>query len=351
MTPAAAYFNRVSTRVGRTWDKSRDGLRRFIRKARPDRDLNLRSMVSREPPAVTWFRRRVLGRKPVLYHFEVHIADHCNLNCKGCSHFSNIAKPRLADLHEFETDMKAMARLFSAIRQIVLLGGEALLHPQVADFVRTARRIFPRTRLYLMTNGLLVTRQNEEFWAALHETRTILYCNVYPIKLPVQEINRLARRHAVRIKWIDACEQFFKVPIDPEGGHDARSSFSRCHGRNNCPIVRNGRLYPCAYVAFADVFQESFKVRELEPGASDSIDIRNGHDPDKVLEFLLNPVPWCSHCDMDSLEFFRWGRSTRTIDEWIKTPLALPVLAWLMNPVLQVLQELATFSDAAARLV
>ena len=38
-------------------------------------------------------------------------------------------------------------------------------------------------------------------------------------------------------------------------------SFYGCQGFNNCPIVRDGRLYPCAYAAFADVFREHASLR------------------------------------------------------------------------------------------
>ncbi len=296
--------------------------------AAPAHPLNIRSMVSREPRVVRWFRRRILCRNPVLYHFEVHITDHCNLNCKGCSHFSNLCEPSFADLGEFEADMKRMAGLFSAVRQIYLLGGEPLLHLRVSEFARVARRIFPKTRIVLMTNGTLVTRQKEEFWSALREARVILLCDSYPIGLPVQEINRLGREQGVKIEWTVQRGKFFKVPLNPRGEHDAHSSFTRCHGRNNCPLLKNGRLYPCGYIAFADVFRKHFNIREFEPTHSDSISI--DEPPELIMEFLLNPVPWCSHCDMDSLEFYTWGRSKRTMDEWIKTTLDLSSLVFLV---------------------
>ena len=102
----------------------RQDIRRWVRRvarARPARDASstrVRDAIMRRfyrrsawspasRAAVVWFRRAVLRRKPVLYHFEVHITDHCNLNCKGCAHFSNLCKPTFADLDEFEADMSA----------------------------------------------------------------------------------------------------------------------------------------------------------------------------------------------------------------------------------------------------
>lgn len=290
-------------------------LRRAVRRHYA-RDI---SMVSRDPALVTWFRRVVLRRKPVLFHFEIHITDHCNLNCKGCAHFSNLCPPTFADLGEFEADMRGMARLFSGVRQIYLLGGEPLLHPQVAGFVRSARAIFPDTRISLMTNGVLVTRMNEEFWTALAQTGVILLCDSYPINLPVAEIDRLGQEHGVTVEWTIPRKEFFKIPIDPAGGHDAAESFAACQGFNNCPIVRDGRLYPCAYAAFADVFADRFGLEGIDATSADSISVRDETDGNAVMDFLLQPIPWCAHCDMASREFYEWGRSSRSLDEWTAT--------------------------------
>lgn len=276
------------------------------------------SMVERDSRLIVWFRHAILRRKPVLYHFEVHITDHCNLNCKGCAHFSNLCKPTFADLDEFKADMRRMANLFSAVHQIYVMGGEPLLHPQVAEFIRAAREPFPNTRIYLMTNGTLVMKMAEEFWRALAETRVILLCDSYPIDLPVDEINAMGVKHGVEVEWTVAREEFFKIPIDPAGGHDMLSSFQRCQGFNNCPIIRDGRLYPCAYAAFGDVFGGYFGLEGLGAGPKDSISIRDDADPEAVIEFLRHPVPWCAHCDMDSREFYTWGRSSRKLDEWTK---------------------------------
>jgi MoaA/NifB/PqqE/SkfB family radical SAM enzyme len=282
------------------------------------------SMVSREPLPFVWFRRVVLRRKPVLFHFEVHITDHCNLNCKGCAHFSNLCAPTFADLAEFESDMHRMSGLFSQVEQIYLLGGEPLLHPQVAEFVRVARAIFPRTRISLMTNGLLITRMNGEFWQALADTGVILLCDSYPIDLPVEKIEGLGREYGVKVEWTIPREEFFKIPIDPAGGHDALASFRGCQGFNNCPIIRDGRLYPCAYAAFAEVFRERFAIEGLEVTDADWVSIRDDPDPERVMEFLRSPVPWCANCDMESRSFFRWDRSKREIGEWTASDAGSP---------------------------
>jgi len=275
------------------------------------------SMVSRQSAPTRWYSSRVLGRRPRLHHFEIHITDHCNLNCKGCGHFSNLSAARFLELAEFETEMGNMSRLFE-VEQIFLLGGEPLLHPEVNDFVRSARRLFPETRIYLMTNGLLVTRMDDEFWRTLHETNTILLCDQYPINLPMDRINELGVTHGVTVEWTDPRGEFFKIPIDASASQDAADSFRRCTGVNNCPMLRDGRLYPCAYIAYCDVLAERFGVSGIEATERDSIAIDEKTDADEVMKFLLSPVPWCAHCDFDDFSMFEWTRSERKLEEWVR---------------------------------
>ena len=40
---------------------------------------------------------------------EIHLAEHCNLNCFCCNHFSQLADEEYTDLASFEKDMKQLA--------------------------------------------------------------------------------------------------------------------------------------------------------------------------------------------------------------------------------------------------
>ena len=37
----------------------------------------------------------------MINYIETHIVDHCNLKCKGCSHFSGLAQPYFKDLAKY----------------------------------------------------------------------------------------------------------------------------------------------------------------------------------------------------------------------------------------------------------
>ena len=269
---------------------------------------------------MTFARREILHSRPVLYHLDVHVTDHCNMRCRGCSHFSNISAPAFADVDEFAKDLHRMAELFSEVKEIFLLGGEPLLHPRVDEFVRITYECFPRAATYLFTNSLLVTRMDERVWSALADTGCVLFCDDYPVDLPKAEIDAMAAARGVKVKWTEPRDQFFTIPIDLEGKQDAAESFAACEGVDNCVNLRHGRLYPCARIAYIDIFREHYGVDSLQATPADSISIYGEAKPWEIMDFLLAPVPWCSHCDQENLNWYPWSRGDQSMEQWTGLP-------------------------------
>lgn len=46
--------------------------------------------------------------RQMIQHLDYHLTTHCNLNCKGCSTFSPIAKEWFAEVNSCREDMKAL---------------------------------------------------------------------------------------------------------------------------------------------------------------------------------------------------------------------------------------------------
>ena len=61
---------------------------------------------------------------PFLNYLETNVVDHCNLNCKGCSHFSNIQKEKeFVKLEDYTKDLKRLNELFIEIGRVKPLSG------------------------------------------------------------------------------------------------------------------------------------------------------------------------------------------------------------------------------------
>ena len=304
-------------------------VRRFARAVLPARVVDgarasimrrfyVKSAISHEDPMLRVLRRTFTRRRPTLYHLDFHVTDHCNLNCKGCEQFSCISTPVFADPAVFERDMARMAELFAGIEQIYLMGGEPLLHKDLGAMVRSARSHFPASRLYVMSNGILVPRMGDTFWDDLRQEDCVLLCDQYPIGTDNDAIDRLGAEHGVKVEWVRPTEAFFKVPVDPQGRCDPRESFERCRNVTNCALLTEGRLYPCGRAAYAHILAERFDIQGIEAVSADSVSIFDENDGDEIVDFLMSPIPWCAHCDFDSYETYTWGRTERRAGEWLK---------------------------------
>ena len=74
---------------------------------------------------------------PQIYYIETDIIDACNLNCAGCSHFAPLAKCRNeVSLEDYTKDVRRIGVLFPFIFIFRILGGEPLLHPQLAEIIQ-----------------------------------------------------------------------------------------------------------------------------------------------------------------------------------------------------------------------
>ena len=61
------------------------------------------------------------------FKFQTHIVEHCNLKCRGCYHFSALAKEEYLSLEEYAEDIERLGDLFNRnIEEIILLGFAAL---------------------------------------------------------------------------------------------------------------------------------------------------------------------------------------------------------------------------------
>lgn len=104
---------------------------------------------------VAKFARLVaLRRSRLPEEIQIEVTNRCNLDCRMC--------PRerwgisLADM-PWERYVAILDRLPPALSVLTLTGwGEPLVHPRFADFLREARRRFPRARVRFTTNGLLL---------------------------------------------------------------------------------------------------------------------------------------------------------------------------------------------------
>jgi len=252
---------------------------------------------------------------------DIHLADHCNLNCGSCEHMSPLAEEKFLSLEVFERDMKRLYELTDGyIEEISLLGGEPLLHPQIIDCVNMARKYFKKSRIQIATNGILLQNQSELFWKTLKKNNIRICISVYPIKIDHTKIKQIGKKYKIEIIYWGNLKQknkiWEKMPIDIHGTQAAYESFRLCYAANYCIQLVDGKIYPCFRVAYIQYFNRKFNLN-LEVCEKDFIDIYKCKHIKNIFEFLCKPVPFCRYCDMKKTVYTDWDISKKEINEWV----------------------------------
>lgn len=150
----------------------------------------------------------------MLEKIDIHLTDHCNLNCKGCTHFSPLSEEFYLKIEDFNKDITRMAQLSKGrIKFIFLLGGEPLLHPSVTEFFSIARELFPKTRIVIITNGILLNKQENSFWQACKDSDIELWVSDYSLTLDYKAAEAAAREYGVFLGYTSTVKDSEKQKI------------------------------------------------------------------------------------------------------------------------------------------
>lgn len=191
---------------------------------------------------------------------EYNIVEHCNLNCVHCDHFSPISEKKFADPEEFRLSLEKLRELFGEdIKAIKLLGGEPLLHPRLIDFIRYARKYFPKVELIVITNGLLL-KNNTSLMEIFHKYDVFLHVTTYPISLDYEAIDSLAKRFGIKYRrYIDIpvkdtsyIKHMMRQPFNLSGT-EPDYNFACCYHFNNCLTLKDGKIYTCSIIPFVPI--------------------------------------------------------------------------------------------------
>ena len=264
-----------------------------------------------------------LKEKPSKIKFEINLAEHCNLNCYGCMNFSNIAEPEFVSIEDFNRDMARMGEIFGhECERIYLIGGEPLLNPEICELIKIAREHFIKGDIFVFTNGILLARQDGNFWETCRDNDTGILISAYPIKLDKDTIRNMADKFGVSVKWAwnqaeNERAEFVIEAINLAGNNNAKLNFALCERAFNCTTLKRGRLFTCPFAAHVEHFNKRFG-QNVNITEADYIDIYKTDDPGEILRRLAEPIPACRYCNkVNPPKKIAWQHSRGEISEWL----------------------------------
>ena len=239
------------------------------------------------------FIERYLSAKYLPY-LEFHVADHCNLNCKACEHYSGLVKePHFPNLEKFTQDFERLHEFIDDIGIIRILGGEPLLNPELNEYVKLSRRLYPQAIIWIVTNGLLLQKMPENFFETLRQCNAGVIISFYPpLESKMPAIKKMLEEQRVKF-FVYELNKTFTMKQTLNRHNHPREIFLQCL-QAHCHNLYEGKIAAC-FLPFTTKYFNAYYGKNLpEDGALDL------YDPtlttEKLKYHLLQPFERCRYC-------------------------------------------------------
>lgn len=276
--------------------------------------IRLDAQVRNRPEAVAGLITPILS-DPYLPYLEFHVADHCNLNCKYCTHYSPlVTEPVFTDYERFATDLHQLKKYIADIGVIRILGGEPLLNPRLGSFITLARELYPASIITIVTNGLLIDRLDPALIELMKKNMAFFHISFYPpMQKKIQQIQQFLYDRQIPYTITPMITKFNKTQtLSPQPDDDF---FYSCF-QATCTCLHNGKLAPC-YAPFTTKYFNAAFGQELpvEEGI-------NLFDPDLSVPLLkaglLLPLQRCQYCVAGSAYPWEIIGKHSTLEDWVE---------------------------------
>lgn len=272
---------------------------------------------------------------------EVNLADHCNLNCQCCDHFSPLAPPTFLNFDQYVKDIQRLAELTNHhIGLMKLQGGEPLLNERLIEYIKVTREVFPNTYICIFTDGLLLSKWENNsqgnLWEAIKQYEIEVRVTCYPIPLDVEKIKKQVLQYGIPIytespPYGKEARIWFLSEIGDQGYRGIKHSvkhpfdltgrqepfrFISCYQFNESIVLRDGKIYTCPMIPYVHYFNDYFGVN-LQVSEEDYIDIYHVNNYEEIAEFCTQRAPFCRFCAVHCRTSREWKQSGHLMEEWV----------------------------------
>ena len=226
---------------------------------------------------------------------EIHIADHCNLNCKNCSMFCGLVKkPNYSDYMQTQNSLCVLKQIFNHIKRIRIIGGEPLLNKELNKYLYMIRKIYPKSNIRVITNGILVTDMKDDLITAFKDTSAKLIITSYlPLIGKLDKINDFLKDKEIDYEISEIVTDFQKI-YDYTGKQNMELSFNACHWKGACATLYENQIAPCFVPFVIKNLSENF---HLNIGTSGTLKLDSDKlNKEKIRKLFNTPFDMCRSC-------------------------------------------------------
>lgn len=226
---------------------------------------------------------------------EIHVAEHCNLNCKNCSMFCGLVKKEAyPDYNEFEKGIILLKKYFQHVKIFRIIGGEPLLNKDLDKYIYKIRDIYPYTDIRLISNGILVKQMSDKLIKAVKECHVTFIVTQYAaLKGSIDEIKMFLVEKGITNIVTEVVTEFQKI-YNASGNSNIDENFYRCHWKGNCATMYGTQIATCFVPFVIHYLSDQFNLGILETGKIDLEE--NGLTTQEIRRRMHTPFDLCRYC-------------------------------------------------------
>lgn len=258
------------------------------------------------------------------FNLDVHIAEHCNLKCQGCTHFSPIANKEFCDIKNLTTGFKGLSKYYNIFKAVQILGGEPLLNPEVCKILIITRKYFPHNVINLFTNGILLQNPDKlpaNFWETLRKNNINIKITQYPINLHNDLISDLCKNNVINLEFCNDSQDhsWFRFPLSRKN-NNIKAFHYKCLKLLRCPTYHciqlvEDKIFPCPHSAYSRHLNNRFNLG-WETRDNDYLKVDKIKRARDIRKFMITSKPFCMHCGTKYVPT-SWGISKQQPEEWL----------------------------------
>ena len=268
-----------------------------------------------------WRAKRMLRSEISL---DIHLVEHCDLGCKGCSHYSPIAPKQFLNPDELKKSLEKLKcrgrKVIGKFDSVNLVGGEPLLNRRIGDIVRIVRDTFGTNPIRIITNGLILSNRPEQlsadFWQACRECDVKIEITHYPVNVDLDAIETLCKENGVDFSLYKdrrGSASFMLMRLLPDR-RGKLMNYYHCPSYK-CWELKGDRIYSCPQSAYVEYVNNAFQTR-YKHRRGDSLKV-SSLSVLKMKLFRAFPKPFCRYCEFPR-QSFEWAPTRRAKEEWLQ---------------------------------
>ena len=258
--------------------------------------------------------------KSNLVELDILLNKHCNLKCKNCMRWCNLAKEEFYDFEDIKKDLDTPLHIDS----ITLNGGEPLLYPKLKELLIFLREKYPKASLQIFTNCKGFQTCDDDLLKIISDTNTgIVYSEYTLSNIDYDKVRSRLDKFNIKYYAIYDAEisvterklsvEFAVCPLT----HNKH--FSKLKRKKKCmcgmPSLWKGKLFVCPRTAFVDIVNQTNPEFNQDNSFMNLKDIKSVKDFQKI-HFKVASL--CEYCVTSSSKFEKWcvGKSNPIQDDF-----------------------------------